>query len=93
MGTEPEDIFDEYSPQYASFLKQRRGARRFFGAKAINGEQWQIAAISQQDQPACKRCLEVSAPVKLRENLGLQTKDQVVVEVFHRAEWLKECVP
>ena len=86
-GPEPEDLFLTFTPEYVRFLKNKRGERRFFGAKVINGEQWQIAAVSQQDWPACKHRLELYASVNLRKNLGLRTEDQVVVEVFHRAEW------
>ena len=87
LGTEPESLFLTFSPEYVRLLKQKRGARRFFGAKVINGTKWHIAAISQQDRPACEHRLEVYASVNLRKNLSLRTKEQVVVEVFHRAEW------
>ena len=93
LGTEPEDIFLTFCPRYARLLKNKRGERRFFGAKAINGKRWQIAAVSQQDRPAVEHRLEVYSHQNLREDLRLQTGDKVVIEVLDCTEWLEQRKP
>ncbi|MCY4003827.1 MAG: hypothetical protein OXF33_09010 [Rhodospirillales bacterium] len=89
LGIEPEGLFAKFNPGYACFLKQKRGARRYFGARVFGGERWRIAAVSFQDRPDKEDVLEVYSPQHLRTEFGLQTGDRVKVEVFDRAEWLK----
>ena len=37
LGTEPNDLFESYDPNYAQFLREKRGPRRFYGAIALSG--------------------------------------------------------
>ena len=88
LGIEPNNIFDDFDPGYARFLREVRGPRRFYGARVVAGEEWRIAAVSQQKTPACEHRLEVYAPYNLRADLALRTGDKVIVDAFDRTTWL-----
>ena len=84
---EANDNFNNCLAQYADFLHQRRGERRFFGAIARAGGRSHVAAISQQITPAKKDRLEVYSDAKLRDVLQIATSDVVEVDVFNKADW------
>ena len=67
LGVEPNDIFNDCCAQYADFLRQRRGERRFYGAIARAGSCSHVAAISQQITPTKEDRLEVYSDAKLRD--------------------------
>ena len=88
LGVEPNDIFNDYDAKYAALLRQRRGARRFYGAIARAGGRSHVAAISQQVTPAKEDRLVVYSAARLRDVLQIATSNVVEVYVFNKADWL-----
>ena len=90
LGVEPNDMFNDYDAQYADFLRQCRGERRFYGAIARVGDRSCGAAISQQVTPAKEDVLEVYSDARLRDVLKIAPSDvvEVYVDVFNKADWL-----
>ena len=87
LGTEPDDLFNKAEPEYAEFLRRRRGQRRYYGGLACSAKGSHVAIVSFQDTPPSPHWLDVYSNVKLRDALDLQTDDQVTIEIFHAADW------
>ena len=92
LGTEPDDLFLGYDPQYAQFLRRCRGERRFYGAIAHAGGRSYIAAVSQQVTPAKKDRLEVYSSERLRDVLQVETGAVIEVSIFNRSDWHQTAV-
>ncbi len=87
LSVEPPDLLDGFKPDYAQFLRDKRGLRRYYGAVVRAGNQDAVAVVSQQERPASSSRLEIYSDVCLRDALVLSTGDTVQVDVFAAGAW------
>ena len=87
LSVEPPNLLDDFRPEYAQFLRSRRGLRRYYGALVRARDRDAVAVVSQQERPATPSRLEVYSNVRLRDVLILTTGDTVQVDLFAADVW------